>query len=151
MKYNIGDKVRVRKDLIVGNFYGDVAFSDEMVNTKGKIHTVEGYSEGGYCLNTKSNWIFTDGMLEEYDDENDLLELALRKLNMTKKELKYELTNYRNIIDRIMDKCDSFDSYCNGRYCICENCKVKEFKIKNNIDGARCSYVYEVLKDEGMI
>ena len=45
MKYNIGDKVRVRKDLIVGKFYGDFAFSDEMVNIKGEIYIVEGYSK----------------------------------------------------------------------------------------------------------
>ena len=36
MKYNIGDKVRIRKDLIVDKYYGEIDFIESMKKYLGK-------------------------------------------------------------------------------------------------------------------
>ena len=36
MKYKVGDKVRVRKDLVPGNYYGRVYYSSDMNKYKKK-------------------------------------------------------------------------------------------------------------------
>ena len=40
MKYKVGDKVRVRSDLVTDEEYGGWIFSNNMVNKKGTILTV---------------------------------------------------------------------------------------------------------------
>ena len=42
MKYNIGDKVIVRSDLIVGKIYGGMYFIDEMSPLRGAVVEIEG-------------------------------------------------------------------------------------------------------------
>lgn len=38
MRYKVGDRVRVRKDLVVGNVYGGVLFDKKMSSWLGKIN-----------------------------------------------------------------------------------------------------------------
>lgn len=40
MKFKIGDKVRVRENLVVGNFYGVGSFVDSMKYCKGKVFEI---------------------------------------------------------------------------------------------------------------
>ena len=41
MRYKVGDKVRVRKDLEVGKKYGECMTVERMENLKGKIVTIK--------------------------------------------------------------------------------------------------------------
>ena len=62
MKYKVGDKVLVRKDLMVGKFYGCDIFIDYMTCAKGKIATItslEGMCK--YCIDLCS-YFWTDEM-----------------------------------------------------------------------------------------
>lgn len=69
MKYKVGDKVKVREDLVVGNFY-KMDNSDSfsifvlyMERYKGNITTIKNVYDTYYILeNNKWNW--TDEMLE---------------------------------------------------------------------------------------
>lgn len=63
MKFKVGDRVRVRKDLKCNSFYGGVRVNDEMINNKGKILTIIGI-DGRTYLMEGSSWFWTDEMFE---------------------------------------------------------------------------------------
>ena len=63
MKYKVGDKVRVREDLIVDQWYGEDTFASGMVSFKGKIVTISNIESGFYILKEDSSrWSWTDEM-----------------------------------------------------------------------------------------
>lgn len=64
MKYKVGDKVRVREDLIVGEKYGKDVFTSTMVSFKGKIVTIKKIVEDKYEIEEDSQtWWWTYEML----------------------------------------------------------------------------------------
>jgi hypothetical protein len=69
-KYNVGDKVRLRSDLVVGNKYannvGEVRthFAQGMAYLVGKEVTINKVSQFGYQVDEGSTYWFTDGMIE---------------------------------------------------------------------------------------
>lgn len=77
-KYKVGDKVLVRKDLIVDNLYGGVDFIDDMEYLKGKICTISNVIDQDIVdiyelvednkYSTKYSW--TEEMLEPVETEN---------------------------------------------------------------------------------
>ena len=91
-KFKIGDKVRLRDDLKVGEEYGEVSFSSSMNKLKGKELTIEGMSLKGNYEIEESYFFLSDEMLEKVDDDNtdNLLEFALDKFGISKEELEEE-------------------------------------------------------------
>ena len=64
-KYKVGDKVKIREDLIVGKRYGSEIFVDDMAEFKGKevtIKSVYNYSEEYRIEELGFTW--TDKMIE---------------------------------------------------------------------------------------
>lgn len=70
MKFKVGDRVRVKKDLVGGKYYGkdDVYFAYNMEPLRGKIFTVEYYTDPHYVLKDAESWEFNETMLEAVDD-----------------------------------------------------------------------------------
>ena len=69
MKFKVGDKVRVRKDLEVDKRYGSHVFVDGMQNYRGKVMEVESiWNDEYYLKETVQDWAFTDEMLEPIED-----------------------------------------------------------------------------------
>lgn len=66
MKYKVGDKVRVRNDLIEGKSYGGYLFTEAMTELKGQLVTIEELfkCDGGYFIE-ETNYIWTDEMFED--------------------------------------------------------------------------------------
>jgi dipeptidase len=63
MKYKVGDRIKVREDLIVGKEYGNNDFAKEMVPWRGQIATIAHCTEDGYMLEG-DDWYWTDEMIE---------------------------------------------------------------------------------------
>ena len=154
MKYKIGDKVRVRKDLVPNSEYGGVCYVEFMDKFKDKECVITNMDDTSYRINNSEFW-WTDEMLEPVDNEGALLEYALEKLGMTKGELEDEM----NEDDEDMKKAKEIvrinkeaDTYCDLFKWECQGCKVKEFKDKYRRFGRMiCSDVYKYLKEKGEI
>ena len=75
MKYKVGDKVKVRKDLEVDKRYGTEEFIEEMEEYKGKIVTIDTVNEDDYYIEEdKQSWSWTEEMLEDIEEENTISE-----------------------------------------------------------------------------
>ena len=71
MKYKVGDKVRVRTDLIVDKIYGADKFILSMCKFKGKICTIKEICDKCYLFEEDDDeWYWTDEMLEDVSDNN---------------------------------------------------------------------------------
>lgn len=87
MKYKIGDKVKVRTDLIVDEEYGGQSFMSGMKLFAGKIYTISKIdSDQEYYMFEEIGWVWTDEMIE-----------GLVKASFTKSDLKTGMVvEYRN-------------------------------------------------------
>lgn len=71
MKYKVGDKVRVRKDLVVYKKYGSDTFVSDMISFKGKQVTIKKVNDEKYQIEEDdSMWNWTDEMLEPVEEFN---------------------------------------------------------------------------------
>ena len=70
MKFKVGDKVRVKKDLVVGHDYGEdrLYFNSEMEVLRGKVFTVKYCNNFCYILEGAGGWGFNEAMLEPVND-----------------------------------------------------------------------------------
>ena len=151
MKYKIGDKVRVKKDLEPGNFYGRAYYSSDMNKFKAMECVVTNIYDGTYNINN-SEYGFTDEMLEPVDD---LLEYALEKLGMTKEELEDEMRIDKEDMAKVIEIVrlnNEVETYCNLFNASCEGCKIREFMNKySKVGKMECNDVYRYLKEKGEI
>ena len=149
MKYKVGDRVRVRKDLKPGNFYGKDYYISSMDKFKGEKCVITEIWDQSYQINDFGYW-WSEEMFESVDDKK-VLEYALEKLGMTKEELANEEEDIRFIDDNFKEKnrylqyCDKFNSQCEG-------CKIKKFKDKYKKHVVpNCRDIYRYLKEKGEI
>lgn len=80
MKYKVGDKVKVRSDLVVGTSYNGFVFVEEMKEYLGKECLVTSATRRCYGLNNvdSSEFAFTDEMLE-HKETKITLDIAILK------------------------------------------------------------------------
>lgn len=118
MKYKVGDKVRVRKDLVVDKVYGEdkVLINVNMKKYFGKIMTVDKIiSTGKYKLKEDtSHWVWTEEMFEDVEDitilirGNKVIAKMGNKVGIAKcsPEDEFDIfTGTRLAIDRLERKC----------------------------------------------
>ena len=129
MKYKIGDKVRVRKDLEPGKLYGGIVYTSNMDKFKNEECVITSIHSKTYNIKD-SDYEWTEVMLEPVDD---LLEHALEKLGVTKEELENEMINSQQDTQDVKELSilsNIFDVYCKSFGATCNGCKVREFKNK---------------------
>lgn len=70
MKYKIGDKVRIREDLMMGGNYGGSVAVDDMTDMAGSVVTIERVGEafGYYIEEDPDDYCWTDEMFEPVEE-----------------------------------------------------------------------------------
>ena len=153
MKYKIGDKVRVRKDLVVNNEYGGILYILDMDELRNKEDVIIKVGSTAYRISNSNHW-WSEEMLELVD-EGALLEYALEKLGMTKEELEDEMNKDKEDIEKAKEMVKlnkDTQAYCDSFERVCQGCKVKEFKDKYSRFGRMiCTDVFKYLKEKGEI
>lgn len=76
-QFKVGDKVRVRKDLVVGEMYGRQSFANCMRPMLGKIVTIR--TNTGMCGYTleESAWFWSDEMLEKIEEKKHTMKFKI--------------------------------------------------------------------------
>ena len=70
MKYKVGDKVRVRKDLVVNSYYGGADFVEEMKSFIGKVVTISKVIGNDYkILEDNGDYVWTKEIFEGLANE----------------------------------------------------------------------------------
>jgi len=74
--YKVGDKVRIKNDLVGGEDYGDVYFSDEMNVHAGKIYVIDHVEKTEnltcYTLDGASTWDWSEEMFIKTEKVNEI-------------------------------------------------------------------------------
>jgi hypothetical protein len=84
MKYKVGDKVRIREDLVVGNKYGADTYVSDMAQHKGEITTVVYVTDRNkYKLAVDTYWNWTEEMLEDCIEKDNIPMTVEDLLNKT--------------------------------------------------------------------
>lgn len=70
MKYKVGDKVRIREDLVMGGNYGGSVAVDDMTDMGGIVATIERVGEvfGYYIEEDPDDYCWTDEMFEPVEE-----------------------------------------------------------------------------------
>ena len=68
MKYKVGDKVRIRKDLVVGRAYGGLGCVPSHKEYCGRILTIEGSESGAYQLINGNGLWWSEEMFEDVSE-----------------------------------------------------------------------------------
>lgn len=127
MKYKIGDKVRIRKDLSIGCEYDGVNFAPTMARFRGKIVTIAGTLCGGYEIQEDGRQHFwTDKMIK------CKAERVIFKGNKT--TLKTE--NGKEIISKCREN-DKFEKEKGVLMCIAKKAGYEYQDIKNLVENSK--------------
>jgi hypothetical protein len=96
MKYEVGDIVRVRKDLRAGSdFAKDLYVTDEMAEFAGKLVTICDIDDNGYYYIIENDFLWTDDFFENEDKSGDVDKII-------KEEKKSD--EYEDIIDKVLSE-----------------------------------------------
>lgn len=136
MKYNVGDRVKIKEDLEYDEIYGGVYVTDTMLKYRGEIAEIAEVNSNfndRYILKDCGIYWFHKDMLEPINDNDDYiskgrddsifetektkektsLEKALELLNMTEEEMnrEYYKREYtalaKEIARKFVDKCSN--------------------------------------------
>ena len=133
MKYNVGDRVKIKEYLEYGETYGRFYVADGMLTHCGEVLEIVEVNRlnDSYMLKGCGHWWFNEDMLEPINDsifetektkEKTSLEKALKLLNMTEEEMnrEYYKREYTALAEEIarkfVDKCSNCikcDDSCN--------------------------------------
>lgn len=70
MKYKVGDKVRIREDLVIGGNYGGCVAVDDMTDMGGNVVTIERVGNLDYYIEEDPDeYCWTDEMFEPVEEE----------------------------------------------------------------------------------
>ena len=145
MKFKVGDKVRIKENLIVGKFYGGLLFLDCMSKFKGTKNKILDTTIGGNYILNGNDFSWSEDMLELVEQEQQ----TPFSISITSDGIKTVKGTYVNgkEIKESEAKCnldeDTFDISTGvqlvlerlgiKKRCTCELNKNKEVKPKNKV------------------
>lgn len=137
MKYKVGDKVRVRGDLVAGKHYG-YYFNDKMAEYCGKEVTIMKHDDNEYHLaEDDGEWAWSDEMFEDIQRESSFSVGDI--VIITDKDKLYG--NY----EQMVEGTEFYDNWQEGREIDCEKL-YKVVKLCNSDVADIC--LVEKLKDK---
>lgn len=96
MKYKIGDRVRVKEDLMVGKYYNNCYFNSSMDTQRGKIVTIEEVDEPFYYIK-EDEYVWTEEMFSGLAEESrNLIPLIAKELGVEIGE-EFKISNQHNV------------------------------------------------------
>jgi len=107
MKYKVGDKVRIRKDLVPDTRYGEdeLFFSSEMKSSCGETATIlkdiSWKKNGKYALNIFTGFVFNDDMLEDVVPEKFVVGSMVKVIGNKSKDTNKD--KYLNTIHEVLE------------------------------------------------
>lgn len=121
MKYKVGDRVRVRRDLVVDKRYGGINCLQVHKKECGKIFTIGAIEDCDYQLNNNLYW-WSEKMLEEVDEMkykvgdkvregNKVIAKRGNKVGIAKcsPEDEFDIfTGAKLALDRLEEKCNPY-------------------------------------------
>lgn len=155
MKYNIGDRVKIKEDLEYDEIYGGVYVTDIMLKYRGEVAEIAEVNSNfndRYILKDCGHWWFNEDMLEPINDsyeyisketektkEKTSLEKALELLNMTEEEMnkEYNRRKYVPLAEEIEEKSKNRCWECNRNDDSCDVCEIL--------------FTIEYLKEKGLL
>lgn len=103
MKYKVGDKVRVREDLIVGEKYGNDVFTSTMVSFKGKVVTINKVIGLKYEIEEDGKtWNWTDEMFSGKVSEDFSPEESISQSTIPEEEKSSDIITVKPIKAKLL-------------------------------------------------
>lgn len=102
MKFKAGDRVKVRKDLEVGNYYNGICFAPGMGKYRGLIITIEGILHyDGFDAYLYHGYSLVDEMLETVEEEKKMrnIDMIANNEKLNKKHACYACYDLKNSKD----------------------------------------------------
>jgi hypothetical protein len=147
MKYKVGDKVKVRNDLVVDRAYGDgVWFRSDMARYKSQIVTISKVED--YFYNIKGDkccWSWVDEMFEDVP-ENNVGEIKARTVDVIHKRNNMDNSKeFHDAFVKMIDFCkerlsdEEFNELIYKIYtCGIENVYITEIPVYENVEYNGC-------------
>ena len=138
MKYNVGDRVKIKEYLEYNEKYGGVFVTDAMLKHCGEVFEIVKVNNlnNNYMLKDCGHLWFNEDMLEPIKVETETkektsLEKALELLNMTEEEMnkEYDRRKYVPLAEEIEEKSRNRCWECNRNDDSCDVCEIL-FTIK---------------------
>lgn len=127
MKYKVGDKVRIRKDLSIGSEYDNVLFASTMARFRGKVVTIADILGGGYEIQEdERRHYWTEKMIKRKSEE------VVFKGNKT----IFKTENGKEIVSKC-DENDKFDKEKGVLMCIAKKVGYEYQDIKNLVENSK--------------
>lgn len=137
MKYKVGDKVRVRKDLVVDKKYGGIFLFDTMSLFKGKLMTIKKIDDEGFC-NVKENG---------YHWSIEMFEPLITNLDKVKEEIDIKDVSkignpFCQAVHRVRDEENCIGMRCDE----CAKWLKQPYKEPSILDEAEKKYLSDVVR-----
>lgn len=158
MKYKVGDKVRVRDNLVVGEVYGGLDCLQPHKRECGKIFTISDSNECDYYLNGSNFW-WSEEMLEDVEgvdifvDGNKVIAKRGNKVGIAKCSPDDEFdifTGAKLALERLEEKCKPYAWLKEGMVCYYPDFKDERLYIAHRFYGVD-DKINERMKKQGLI
>ena len=119
-KLKVGDKVRVREDLVNGEVYGGITYFNKMKNKD--INTIHKVDDVGDCKINENNFWYSKEMLEKVKEEKNMSKCKVYEMpDYVRNEVKKVIVNEPCVIvilnsgEKCMAKCCPEDKFIEER------------------------------------
>lgn len=128
MKYKVGDKVRIRSDLKIGEEYGGIIFLDEMAKVKGQIVTIKKTNNYEKCYvmkETEFDLWYAEEMVEDVEENiiRNTIDKLLSNPSVIIGELAQKIQKQETLVNELkkeIQELEKTNSFLKGKISVYE-------------------------------